>query len=186
VTTVRASRTTSTPPRRGESYLKLPYDFWLAEWHRRLDLPSVAVLLIGLSLNDGFVLPGEHVRSWYGVSPSTLTKGLTGLRRQGLIDVRRDQKAAPLAPEGHTWEYTYTLKPPFGPKGRRAQTRADMIKRRDLERHLRLHGCERLREVPDTLVGARPSADERPPCHVTVSFRVARLEPSAVSSEFPT
>lgn len=79
------------------------------------------MLLIALSLNDGFVLPGEYVQAWYGISSSTLTKGLGGLRRHGLLDVRRNQKAAPLAPEGHTWEYTYTLHAPFGPKGRRAR-----------------------------------------------------------------
>lgn len=109
------------PAERREPYFKLPYDFWLNDWHRHLDLASTAVLLIALSLRDGFVLPGERVQAWYGISSSTLTKGFGGLRRHGLLDVRRDQKAAPLAPEGHTWEYSYTLKAPFGPKGRRAR-----------------------------------------------------------------
>ena len=56
------------------------------------------MLLIGLSLNDGFVLPGDQVKKWYGISSSTLTKGLGGLRKSGLLAVKRD----------------------FGPKGRRA------------------------------------------------------------------
>ncbi len=108
------------PHERSEPYLKLSYAFWREDWHRHLDLASTTVLLIGLSLNDGFVLPHDQVQNWYGISSSTLTKGLAGLRRQDLLTVRRDQKVAPLAPEGHTWEYSYTLQAPFGPKGRRA------------------------------------------------------------------
>ncbi len=109
------------PHGRNERYFKLPYAFWTEGWYRKLDLSSIGILLIGLSLNDGFVLPGDQVQTWYGISSTTLTKGLAGLRRQGLLDVRRDHKIAPLAPEGYTWEHTYTLKPPFGPRGRRAR-----------------------------------------------------------------
>lgn len=113
------------PAKRREPFFKLPHAFWLDEWHRQLDLAAVAVLLIGLSLNDGFRLPGDHVQAWYGMSPSTLTKGLSALRRTGLLRVERNQKVAALAPEGHTWEYLYTLQPPFGPKGRKARVRRD-------------------------------------------------------------
>lgn len=101
------------PWQRREPYLKLPYAYWRGEWHRRLDLPSTAVLLIGLSLGRGFLLPGDHVQSWYGISSATLTKGLRGLRRHGLVSVKRDRRISPLAPEGYTWEHRYTLAPPF-------------------------------------------------------------------------
>jgi hypothetical protein len=33
-----------------EPYFKLPFEYWLDGWHRRLDLPAKAILLIGLSL----------------------------------------------------------------------------------------------------------------------------------------
>jgi hypothetical protein len=107
------------PADRNDSYLKLPYEFWRDEWHRELGLAGVTVLLIALTLRDGFYLPGDRVGAWYGISSSTLTKGFRALRQRQLLDVRRDAKTAELAPEGITYEYTYTLKPPFGPKGRR-------------------------------------------------------------------
>jgi hypothetical protein len=105
------------PAKLRQPYLQLPYAFWREGWDAKLDLSSITFLLIALSLGDGFILPHSQVKSWYGISPSTLTKGITGLRRHNLLDVRRDQKDAPLAPEGYTWEHSYTLKPPFGPKG---------------------------------------------------------------------
>lgn len=103
-----------------EPYLRLPYEFWRQGWHQRLGLAGIAMLLIALSLRDGFYLPQEHVRAWYGVSASTLSKGIRALRTAGLLDVRRNPKTSPLSPLGLTYEYTYTLKPPFGPQGRRA------------------------------------------------------------------
>ncbi len=108
------------PAKLREGYLQLPFTFWREGWDAKLDLPSVALLLISLSLVDGFILPHRQVKQWYGISSSTLTKGITGLRHHELLDVRRDKKDAPLAPEGFTWEYSYTLKPPFGPKGKKS------------------------------------------------------------------
>lgn len=108
------------PWQRRAPYFKLPYAYWRSEWHRRLDLASTAVLLIGLSLGKGFLLPGDQVQSWYGISAATLTKGLRGLRTHGLLTVKRDRRISPLAPAGYTWEHRYTLAPPF-----HAPSRAD-------------------------------------------------------------
>jgi hypothetical protein len=108
------------PRKLNELYLRLPFSYWSDEWDTKLDLPSIAILLIALSLGDGFILPHSQIKNWYGLSSSTLTNGIGGLRRHGLLDVRRDKKEAPLAPEGFTWEYSYTLKSPFGPKGARS------------------------------------------------------------------
>jgi len=41
------------PAERREPYFKLPYAFWLEDWHRKLDLAATAVLLIALSLSEG-------------------------------------------------------------------------------------------------------------------------------------
>lgn len=98
--------------------MKLSYLFWREHWYRELNLAGIAVLLIALTLPDGFYLPGDQVQTWYGISPSTLTKGIGALRQRQLLDVRRNPKTAPLAPEGITYEYTYTLRTPFGPTGR--------------------------------------------------------------------
>jgi hypothetical protein len=112
-----SGRTYKHPRKVGEPYLRLPYVYWREGWDTRLDLPSVAILLIALSLGDGFILPHRQVSQWYGISSSTLSNGVAGLERHGLLEVRRHKKEAPLAPEGYTWENAYTLQPPFGPKG---------------------------------------------------------------------
>lgn len=105
----------------GAQYLKLPYVYWLGGYHRSLDLPSKAVLLIALSLGDGFALPAEKVRNWYGISPDTFERGVKTLRAQGLLEVRQAAKPAPRTEAGFTIENHYTLRPPFGPRGVRAK-----------------------------------------------------------------
>jgi hypothetical protein len=109
------------PSKTGESYFKVPHAFWLDDWHRRLGLAEKAVLLIALSLQDDFILPVEHASGWYGLSADTLNRGLVGLRRRDALEVRRQRRKAPLAPEGYTWEFRYRLRPPFGPRGRSQQ-----------------------------------------------------------------
>lgn len=107
------------PAQRNERYFKLPYAFWRGRWHERLDLAATAILLIGLSRNGPFELPQDRVGAWYGISGSTLTKGLGRLRSLDLLDVHRHRRPAPLAPEGYTWTHTYTLLEPFAPAVRR-------------------------------------------------------------------
>ncbi|HUC07880.1 MAG TPA: hypothetical protein VMR96_07295, partial [Solirubrobacterales bacterium] len=79
----------------------------------KLDLPSLAVLLIGMSLDRDFILPQSHVQRWYGISAATLSKGISGLRHHDLIAVTRTPESAPLAPEGFRYVYRYTMREPF-------------------------------------------------------------------------
>lgn len=118
------------PAERAEPYLRVPYALWRDGWHRQLDLTGLAVLLIALDSDDGFKLPREHMPGWYGISGSTVTKGIKRLRNLELIDVRRNKKTAPLAPDGYTWEHSYTLKPPFGPKADRSARKRPHRKKR--------------------------------------------------------
>lgn len=97
----------------GEPYLALPYVFWRQKWHERLDLSATAVLLIGMTLRPGFILPQSHVQEWYGISPTTLSKGIKGLRNANLLAVKRDTEVAPLAPKGFRFVYHYTVLKPF-------------------------------------------------------------------------
>jgi hypothetical protein len=101
-----------------ERYFKVPYSYWLESWHLELGLAAKAVLLIALSLSDDFILPVDHASAWYGLSADTLNRGLLILRKRRLLTLRRQQRAAPFAPEGYTWEHRYTLAQPFGPRGR--------------------------------------------------------------------
>ena len=105
----------SHPGRSRERYLKLPHAYWAEHWHLALSLPGKVVLLIALSLDDGFPLPIEQARGWYGISPDTMQRGLAELENLNLLDVDVQYKPAPLAPEGYTQDRHFTLKAPFGP-----------------------------------------------------------------------
>jgi hypothetical protein len=109
------------PNKAGAQYLKLPYEYWTEHWHRRLELHAKAVLLIALSLPDGFPLPSEKAHPWYGISAKTFARGVSDLHANGLINVRKVPKKAPGSPEGVTIENRYTLRPPFGPRGELAK-----------------------------------------------------------------
>lgn len=111
---------------RREPYFKLPFAYWTAEdaWYRKLGLAETAVLLIALSLADGFILPYEMARRWYGISAETAERGLHGLQERNLLQVRRGFKPAPLAPRGYTEQRYYTLCSPFGPQGHRSASAA--------------------------------------------------------------
>jgi hypothetical protein len=105
------------PAESKESYLQLPFAYWFDGFHEELTLPGKAMLLIALSLRDGFTLPARRVPEWYGLSAATAERGLRDLRQADLLKVERKAREAPLAPDGWTWVNLYTLKKPFGPKG---------------------------------------------------------------------
>jgi hypothetical protein len=104
-----------------EDYFKLPFAYWRDGYHERLSLPGKAVLLISLTLGDWFWLPPRHATAWYGLSESTLQRGLSDLHRADVLDRRWHYKEAPLTEAGFTREHHWILKPPFGPKGRLAK-----------------------------------------------------------------
>lgn len=108
------------PSKCKDQYLTLPYAFWREDWHRKLDLPGIAVLLIGRSLGPGkFKLPQERVKSWYGLSTSTFQKGVKTLMDADLLARTRVEQEAPLRPEGFTLVNLYELQGPFVVKRRR-------------------------------------------------------------------
>ena len=75
------------PHKLNEQWLRLPHAYWLDGHHDRLSLPAKAILLIALSLNDGFILPVEKAPQWYGLSADTATRGLQELRDARLLSV---------------------------------------------------------------------------------------------------
>jgi hypothetical protein len=104
-----------------EDYFKLPFAYWRDGHHTLLSLPAKAVLLIALTLGDWFWLPPRHASAWYGLSESTLQRGLSDLHRADVLDRRWHYKEAPLTEAGFTREHHWILRPPFGPKGRLAK-----------------------------------------------------------------
>lgn len=90
-------------------YFKLPFAYWTENLHNTLTLRAKTMLLIGLSLPDGFVLPYERVPDWYGVSADTAQRGFRELSEKDLLEVETGYKAAPLTAQGWTEERRYTL-----------------------------------------------------------------------------
>ena len=95
-------------------YFKLPHAYWHARLDRRLGLAAKSVLLIALSLSDGFLLPADKASSWYGVSPDTIKRGLRDLRTIGVLSYTNRKKPTPLTPQGFTVERRYSLRGPMG------------------------------------------------------------------------
>lgn len=117
------------PSTTGAQYFQLPFAYWADGWYERLRLPGKAMLLISLSLLDFFRLPADRGPSWYGLSASTIERGLRELRHNDLLEARFASKPAPLTPAGYTIENYYRLRAPFGPKGQLAKGVPDDIKK---------------------------------------------------------
>ncbi len=111
-----------SPPK--NHYIKIPLELWTdgpdpeSRWYLDLSLPELSFLIIALSNLDQFALPVERGPDYYHISADTLLRGSQGLRRKQLLSTRRHSIKAPLAPEGFAFEHLYTLKAPFGPRGR--------------------------------------------------------------------
>jgi hypothetical protein len=105
------------------SFMSIDHRIWTEgpsstqRWYEVLNLAELAALVIAHMNGDDFALPAERVPDYYGISPDTFQRGVSGLKKRELLDDRWSRKAAPLAPEGYTYEHRYTLDPPFGPMG---------------------------------------------------------------------
>jgi hypothetical protein len=76
------------------------------------------MLLIALSLPDGFSLPYDRAPAWYGVSPDSAEEGLRELRDKDLLGVDRRWIKAARSETGWTEQLMYTLQGSFS-KGER-------------------------------------------------------------------
>jgi hypothetical protein len=111
---------------RGDAgYFQLPYAYWRAGWNTELSLVGKAVLLIALSLGDGFPLPANKGPEWYGMSASTIERGIRELRNNRLLHSEKLRRTDPESPVGFTDLNYYELRPPFGPRRHRASNAHD-------------------------------------------------------------
>lgn len=99
-------------------YMRLPFAYWTEKHYETLTLPGKALLLVAHTLQDDFTLPADRGPAWYGMSPSTVERGLRELRRNDLLRAHRVRINAPLAPEGYTFVNRYTLTGPYGQRGK--------------------------------------------------------------------
>jgi hypothetical protein len=100
----------------GDRFFNLSHRFWTEDWHRQLDLPATAMLLVALCEPPGFELVTERVPDWYGWSADTAERGLKTLAQRGLLVVEKRARKAPLAPTGLTVRNAYTLSGPLAPE----------------------------------------------------------------------
>lgn len=109
------------PHKSGDArWLQLPYAYWLQQHFLKLSLPAKALLLVALSLPDGFYLPSERAPEWYGISPDSTEKGLRELRNAGLLDHERQWIKDQRSDTGWRERWTYTLIGSYSPAARRA------------------------------------------------------------------
>ena len=81
------------------------------------------MLLVALSLDDGFYLPYEKAKPWYRLSADTARTGLGELLANDLLKVTTRYVTAPLTPAGFIERRHYTLRPPFDRAARSARSR---------------------------------------------------------------
>lgn len=111
-----------------DRYLRVPVEYWLQGWQRRLDLVSKAVLLIALARQGSFTLPVERAPIWYGISADSVQRGLDRLRREKLLTRTPDLRLDPLSPfpGGLVRVYAYELQAPFDLSRQRSQKEVDL------------------------------------------------------------
>jgi len=98
------------------NYFKLPYSYWADGYDVSLDQSERLMLLIGLDQQDGFSLPFNQVRQWYGVSESTARRGLRGLEARDLLISTSTHVASAKSPTGWVESIRYTMTGPFSRK----------------------------------------------------------------------
>lgn len=103
----------SPPGGRWDRYFRLPFAYWENDWHLQLSLPAKAVLLIGMTLNPGFILPEEKGPAWYGISADTIGRGVRELRGHDLLTTRTILVEDAYSKSFSKAESRHTLRPPF-------------------------------------------------------------------------
>ncbi|MDA3805260.1 MULTISPECIES: hypothetical protein [Clavibacter] len=112
------NKTAYTRPQKAAdgNYFKLPYSYWANGYDVSLDQSERLMLLIGLDQQDGFVLPFNQARQWYGVSESTARRGLRGLEARDLLVSTSKHVPSAKSPTGWAESIKYTMTEPFSRK----------------------------------------------------------------------
>ena len=110
-----------------DRYFQLPHSYWLEGHYRSLSLPAKVMLLIALSLQDGFPLPYNRAKAWYGVSEDSAEEGLRELGNKGVLSFDRRWRSTARSETGWTEQRVYTLEGSFSREERKkaARFRAD-------------------------------------------------------------
>jgi len=104
-------------------WFALPHTYWTLGHVQRLTLAEKAMLLVSLDQLSNFTLPVDRVPAWYGISAATAARGLTGLRRHGLLTYETRWRMDAKSPTGWAEERGYHLLDSFSLAERRAAAR---------------------------------------------------------------
>lgn len=106
-----------------DSYMTIPNEFWMEEWHGRLSWPALAALLIltkETGLTPTTTLAIDRTMAWYGISRTSAEQGLTELRASGLVRSRDRRVKDVNASEGRRLTSEHTLLGNFSTQSREA------------------------------------------------------------------
>jgi predicted transcriptional regulator len=117
-----------------EMYFVVPDRFWIEEDFARLALPGLAVLLVILKETNKapeFRVTHEQIADWYGLSRSTVDKGLAELRAIGVLEERVEWIPARLSKIRTTTATYLSLSGDYSTKSRSAaRAKAERSRRR--------------------------------------------------------
>jgi predicted transcriptional regulator len=82
------------------SWFSLPHAYWTDGWDVKLTMAEKVMLLIALDQADGFRLPADRGPQWYGISETTVRRGLQGLVKHGILTRTDVMTADPKSPTG--------------------------------------------------------------------------------------
>lgn len=104
-------------------YFSIPRAYWLRGYANALSLPGKAMLMVLLSeTNDlkSTTVTYSHARfaEYFGISESTVKRGLNNLREFGLLGERWEKQPAARSPKGYRQVGHYWLLNPFSTQSR--------------------------------------------------------------------
>jgi len=97
-------------------WLILPSTYWTAGHYLSLSFAAKVMLLISLSSKQGFTLPLERVKEWYGISRSTAQRGLSELEHAGILTFKQSWRVEPNSPTQWAEVREYSLLGQYAPE----------------------------------------------------------------------
>jgi DNA-binding transcriptional ArsR family regulator len=101
---------------RKSTYFKVPFAYWEQHYYRKLSMPAKTMLLILMSQRKpSFVLHKDREYAlWYGVSPSTVRRGIEELKKEHLLyEFLCEQQLDGFSVLGQSTQVRWALAAPF-------------------------------------------------------------------------
>lgn len=105
------------------NWFNLPHIYWTEGHYVELSQSAKAMLLIALSLDEGFQLPSERATDWYGISPATAKRGLRELGQKEILVYSTGWRVEPKSTTGWAEVRAYNLVGEWSLESRKAQSK---------------------------------------------------------------